>query len=108
MELYHLKTFLAVAELGHLTQAAERRCISQPAVSAHVKALEAELGLTLFDRTPRGMVLTADGIALCDPARAVLEAVDALGREAAARREEVAGVVRIGLNTDAGFLRRPA
>ncbi|MCP5237554.1 MAG: LysR family transcriptional regulator [Zoogloeaceae bacterium] len=53
MELYHLRTFVTVAEEGHLTRASERLFTSQPAVSAHIKALEEELGVTLFERTPR-------------------------------------------------------
>ena len=61
MELYHLRTFVTVAEEGHLTRASERLFTSQPAVSAHIKALEEELGVTLFDRTPRGMQLTPAG-----------------------------------------------
>lgn len=105
MELYHLRTFLAVAEAGHLTRAAEVLCISQPAVSAHVKALEAELGLDLFERTPRGMTLTPAGAALLDEARQVFGAVDAFKRKAGGLRDELIGAVRIGLNTDAAFLR---
>ena len=45
MELYHLKTFITVAEEGHLTRAAQRLNTSQPAVSAHIKNLEEELGI---------------------------------------------------------------
>ena len=66
MELYHLKTFVTVAEERHLTRAAERLCVSQPAISAHIKALEEELGLALFERTPKGMLPTAAGEALLE------------------------------------------
>jgi len=66
MELYQLRTFAAVAEFGHLTRAAEKVHVSQPAVSAQIKALEDELGLPLFDRTPTGMVLRVSG---CWPRR---------------------------------------
>ena len=62
MELYQLRTFAAVAELGHLTRAAERLHVSQPAVSAQIRALEDELGTPLFERGPSGMTLTTAGL----------------------------------------------
>ena len=61
MEFNRLKSFAAVAEAGHLTRAAEKLHISQPALSAQIKALEDELDLPLFERTPAGMILTAAG-----------------------------------------------
>ena len=61
MELYQLRTFLAVADEANLTRAAERVHTSAPAVSAQVKALEEELGVTLFTRGARGMQLTEAG-----------------------------------------------
>ena len=73
MELYQLKTFVAVAKEGHLTRAAKSLHTSQPAVSAHIKALEAELEIALFDRTPKGMDLTAAGKRLLDQAQTILE-----------------------------------
>ena len=105
MELHHLKAFVTVADEQHLTRAADRLCLSQPAISAHIKALEQELALTLFERTPKGMVPTAAGEALLAYARRALTAVDEVGHQAEALRGEVIGAVRIGLNTDAGFLR---
>jgi len=105
MELHHLKAFVTVADEQHLTRAAERLCLSQPAISAHIKTLEQELALTLFERTPKGMRPTAAGEALLVHARQALAAVDEVGQQAEALRGEVIGSVRIGLNTDAGFLR---
>ena len=61
MKLYQLRSFVAVAEAGHLTRAAEKLHVSQPAVSAQIKALEDELDLVLFERTSSGMVLTPAG-----------------------------------------------
>ena len=78
MELYQLRSFAAVAELGHLTRAAERLHISQPAVSAQIKALEDELGVTLFERVSSGMVLTSAGRKLLPAAEKVLDAAQAL------------------------------
>lgn len=105
MELYQLKTFLAVAEEGHLTRAAERLFISQPAVSAHIKALEELLGLKLFNRTNKGVQLNEAGQVLQKEARKVLSAVDGLRNKAYELRGEYAGSVHIGLNTAASFLR---
>ena len=74
MDFYQLKTFVTVAREGSVTRASERLHLSQPAVSAHIKALEDALGLTLFERTPRGMSLTADGRRLVVKAELALSA----------------------------------
>ena len=105
MELYQLRSFVAVAEAGHLTRAAERLHVSQPAVSAQIKALEDELELTLFERTPSGMVLTAAGQRLLADAEKVLAAAQALRNEAKALKGEVAGKARVGTMSDPGFIR---
>ncbi len=105
MELYHLRTFVTVAEEGHLTRASERLFTSQPAVSAHVKALEEELGVNLFDRTPRGMQLTPAGQQLLATARRTLASAGDFLQQARAMQDELIGTLRIGLNTDARFLR---
>ena len=105
MELYQLKTFIAVAEEGHLTRAAERLHSSQPAVSGHIKALEEELGLLLFERTSKGMVLTAAGQQLRLKAQAVAQAAEALRYSADQLKGELTGTVRLGLNIDPQYLR---
>ena len=58
MELNQLKAFVTVAHQGNLTQASERLFLSQPAVSAQIKAIENELGTPLFVRNSNGMSLT--------------------------------------------------
>ncbi len=107
MELYQLRTFLAIARTGNLTRAAALLATSQPAVSAQLRALEEELGLELFSRTSRGMALTEAGKIL----RAKAEEVDARAAELLALARGMAGKVigacRIGLNTEAGLLRVP-
>jgi len=105
MELYQLKSFAAVAEEGHLTRAGERLHLSPSSVSAQIKALEDELGVALFARTPRGMALTEAGRRLKAKADQALEAARAVREEAAALRGDVFGVVRIGMNTDPSHLR---
>lgn len=105
MELYQLKTFVVVAEEGHLTRAAERLHASQPTISAHIKALEEELETRLFIRTPKGMRLTEAGSRLRDKAGEVLRAARELKLEARNMGGELVGDLSIGLNTDAEYLR---
>jgi DNA-binding transcriptional LysR family regulator len=105
VELYQLRSFVAVAELGHLTRAAEKLHISQPALSAQIKALEDELGVDLFERKPSGMVLTAAGRRLAGEAEKLLSAAQALRNEARAIKGEVAGVARVGTLSDPEFIR---
>ena len=85
MELRHLRYFIAVAETGSLTVAAERRLFtSQPSLSRQIRDLEEEVGADLFSRRARGVELTAAGKAFLDHARLALSQVDAAGE--AARR----------------------
>ncbi len=104
MELYQLRGFAAVAELGHLTRAAERLHLSQPALSAQIKALEDELGVALFERSPTGMNLTAAGKRLLPGATGILAAAAALHGKARAIQGEVAGHVRLGTLSDPNFI----
>lgn len=105
MELYQLRSFAAVAEVGHLTRAAERLHISQPAVSAQIKALEDELGVALFERVSSGMVLTAAGRKLLPAAEKVIAAAQALRSRARAIQGEVVGRASVGTVSDPEFTR---
>jgi DNA-binding transcriptional LysR family regulator len=102
MELHQLAYFVAVAEEGNFTRAAQRLHVAQPGVSAQVKRLERELGQELLDRSGRTVRLTDVGAAALPHARAALAAVQGV-REAV---EELAGLVRgqvaIGAVTSAG------
>jgi LysR family hca operon transcriptional activator len=85
MELRHLRYFIAVAEEGSLTLAAERRLhTAQPSLSRQIRDLEAEVGVQLLARGSRGIELTAAGRVFLDQARLALLQVEAAGE--AARR----------------------
>jgi DNA-binding transcriptional LysR family regulator len=92
-----------VSEAGHFRRAAEALNLSQPAVSAHVAQLEAELGVTLLKRNRRGLALTAAGIALLRRAQALLPALREALAEATAVGEGRVGTVRIGFWGSASY-----
>jgi DNA-binding transcriptional LysR family regulator len=103
MELRHLRYFVAVAEEGHVTRAAERLGIQQPPLSQQIQALERELDVQLFRRKPRGVELTPAGRALLDDARAILARTEAAvaATKRAARGE--AGRIGLGFTSSASF-----
>jgi len=87
MELRHLRYFIAVAEEGSFSNAAERRLrTAQPSLSRQIRDLELEVGVKLLERKARGIALTAAGRVFLDYARLVLLQVEAAGE--AARRAE--------------------
>jgi LysR family transcriptional regulator, hca operon transcriptional activator len=90
MELRHLRYFIAVAEAGSLTEAAERRLhTSQPSLSRQIRDLEDQVGVPLFSRGAQGVELTSAGKVFLDHARMALSQVDA-GVEAARRAAQPA------------------
>lgn len=105
MELYQLRSFVAVAEMRHLTRAAEKLHISQPALSAQIRALEDTFSVALFERTPAGMTLTAAGRRLLPLAEKVLAAAQAMRNEARAIKGEIAGIVRVGTVSEPDLIR---
>lgn len=96
VELRHLRYFVAVADELNFSRAAERLHIAQPALSAQIRSLEAQLGTPLFVRTTRRVELTSAGAMLLDDAREVLALADsAVAKLRAASRGE-RGELRIG------------
>ena len=76
MNILHMKYAVEVARLGSLNKAAETLMIAQPNISRSIKELEADLGITIFRRSAKGMVLTPDGEEFMDYARDILHRID--------------------------------
>lgn len=102
MDLRQLRTFLAVADQGSLTRAADSLHVAQPALGRQVRQLEEEFAVALFERHGRGMVLTATGRLLADRARTILRLVEDTRAEVAAGRDAVTGGVTLGLPPTVG------
>lgn len=101
MEFRHLRYFLAVAEAGHMTRAAERLGIQQPPLSLQIKALETELGVGLFKRHPKGVSLTDAGRQFEQEARRLMDEMAAMqARMARVARGEL-GVLNVGFTSSA-------
>jgi DNA-binding transcriptional LysR family regulator len=110
MRLQHLHTFVSVAEASSIARAGRRLTVSQPAASRQILALEAELGVRLFDRIGRRLRLTAEGADLLRQARRLLIEADVLSARARALKGGHSGILRVGAtpmvieNTLAPFL----
>ncbi len=91
----YLQSFIAIAENGSLSAAARALGGSQPTMGRHVSALEAELGVRLFERTASGLALTSTGADLLEHARAMSAAAARFALAAEGRSEAIAGTIRI-------------
>jgi DNA-binding transcriptional LysR family regulator len=103
-----LRSFLAVAQDGSLTRAAERVYVSQPALTKQIRQLENQLGVRLFDRSRTGMTLTDPGRELARRAPKVLAAWDDALRAAKAAGRQAARVLRVGFLASAANEATPA
>ena len=107
MDLRHLRYFAAVADTCHFGQAAQQLHVAQPALSYAIRQLEAELDVTLFNRTTRQVSLTTAGEFLRGEAARILAGVDeaeqGVRRIAAGR----SGLLRLGLTGTAAFSHLP-
>ena len=105
MDILRIRSFVTVARLGHLTRASEVLHVTQPAVTAHIKSMEQELGIALFRRTPGRIELTESGEVLLPKAEKVLAVFNALLSSAKEIKGEVTGSLSIALVDDPDFLR---
>lgn len=107
MDIKQLRAILAVAETGSTTKAAERLHIVQPAVSRHIRLLEEELGVELFERERHGMLLTDAGKTLAEYGRRALRELDRARAEIQPAAGLVSGTADIGLLPSCGELLAP-
>src|SRR5262245_12160102 len=96
MDFRRVRTFIAVAEHGTVSKAALQLRIAQPALSRQINGLEEELGVRLFDRIRRRLVLTSEGERLLAECRNIMRAVDSLGERAQSLRRADAGLLKVG------------
>lgn len=97
MELSQLRTLIHVAELGSLSKAADRLHIAQPALSRQIRLLEQELGVRLFDRHGRGMVVTEQGQDVLRHALRVMAELEEIRATVADEDAPLRGHVSIGM-----------
>ncbi|MFB1017638.1 MAG: LysR family transcriptional regulator, partial [Burkholderiaceae bacterium] len=105
IDLKVLQSFVAVAEFGNVTRAADALCVTQPAVSLRLKQLSAHFDLVLFRRTARGLDLTDDGLALLASAKTVMLSLLELERTAQQLHHQLRGGLCIGTVIDPEFIR---
>jgi DNA-binding transcriptional LysR family regulator len=96
MELRHLRYFVAVADAGNVSRAAQRLHITQPALTRQIQDFERGLACRLFDRIGRRIILTRDGQEILERTRRLLADAEALQERARALAGGEAGVLRIG------------
>ena len=110
MNFRHLRTFVAIVDAGGLRRAAGRLNLSQPAVSRQIHALEAEIGVLLFDRIGRRVRLTSEGEDLLGRSRRLLAEVGSFSERASALKKGDTGILRVAAtpmvieHTLSGFL----
>jgi LysR family transcriptional regulator, cyn operon transcriptional activator len=101
MNLRDLRTFVAVADAGGVRRAAARLNVTQPTASRQIHALEAELGVPLFDRLGRRVRLTSEGDDLLRRVRRLLADAESVGERARALKSGQTGILWVGATPQA-------
>src|SRR5580765_1690216 len=101
MEIWQLRTFCEIAETLNFTKASEKLHLTQSAVSHQIRSLEDELGVSLFIRTKRGVLLTDAGKSALEHAKRILNEAEEMREHMAGRERALAGRVRVAAATQA-------
>lgn len=97
LQIRHLRYFLAVAEAGSFSRAADRLGISQPSVSQQIRALEAGLRVSLFQRRGKRILLTSTGVLFREHARAILRQLETFLQEVTSEPGQLRGALHVGV-----------
>ena len=108
MELRSIKYFIGVAELGSISRAAEELGVVQPALTRHIKQLEEELGVTLLNRLPRGVQLTAAGREFLEYCQRITDEVSRAKHEMTTLGSKPKGSLVFGASPTLGQVLMPA
>jgi DNA-binding transcriptional LysR family regulator len=103
MEIQHVRHFIAAADLGNMTRAAEMLGIAQPALSQSLRRMEEKLGVKLFDRSRRGITLSEAGAAIIDELREAVMRIDQASERAQQVAQGVAGTLTVGFTVSAVY-----
>ncbi len=101
MELWQLRTFKEVAETLNFTKASEKLHLTQSAISHQIKALEDELGVPLFIRAKRGVIITDAGKVALEYAVRILDETEEMRERVVGREKSLSGRVRVAAATQA-------
>src|SRR3982751_6157326 len=96
-EIRHFRYFLAVAEAGSFSRAADRLGVSQPNVSQQMRDLESALRVSLFQRRGKRILLTSAGLIFQEHARAILRQVENLLQEVSTEPGQMRGALHLGV-----------
>jgi LysR family nitrogen assimilation transcriptional regulator len=107
MDLKSIKFFVAVADSGSITRAAQQLGLVQPALTRQINKLEQEFGVRLFTRQPRGVQLTATGRDFLEHCRRITDEVERARHEISSQGKEPRGTVVLGTTTTLGRVLMP-
>lgn len=104
MELLDLRYFVSIAETGSFTKSALQSNVAQSALSRRVRDLEAEMGMALFYRNGRGVMLTEAGQTFLGRAQTILAEVEAMRQDMRRSHDDLDGTVRLGVPPSVGLV----